>query len=95
MGFRYAMISLVLFVIALVGITLSMRLDLEALSLVSGALILVVGVLALIGFIASLKGIKEKNTAKKIIGLIVNACFLIFIVGVFLVNVYDIYRAFN
>ncbi|MEO1031647.1 MAG: hypothetical protein AAFX55_09605 [Bacteroidota bacterium] len=94
-GFRYAMISLVLSTVVLAGSTLSIAYDLYILSLAIGLITFLIGMISIIGFVFSLKGIKEKNTVKKWIGLVINTAFLLGFVFVIIANIIDIYKAFS
>ncbi|WP_426430890.1 hypothetical protein ACPX19_00665 [Winogradskyella sp. HB-48] len=94
-GFKYAIYALSLFLIAIVFAVLTIKLKYDSLSLVLGVLVISFGILGLLGFIASLKGIKEKNTIKKIVGLVINSCLTITILFILIANIYDIYIALN
>ncbi|MBV7267936.1 hypothetical protein [Winogradskyella luteola] len=94
-GFRYAMISLILSIVALFVTIVSIRFELDIFSLVAGFIVILIGFISLFGFIASLKGIKEKNTNKKVLGLIINSVFLLGFVFIIVANIYDIYSALN
>lgn len=94
-GFKYAMYGLSLFLIAIVFAVLTIKLKYDSVSLVLVVLVISVGIFGLLGFIASLKGIKEKNTLKKVVGLVINSCLTIAILIILIANIYDIYIAFN
>ena len=94
-GFKYAMYALSLFLIAIVFAVLTIKLNYDSVSLVLGVLVISIGIFGLLGFIASLRGIKEKNTVKKLVGLVINSCLTITILIILIANIYDIYRAFN
>lgn len=94
-GFKNAMYALSLFLIAIVFAVLTINLKYDSISLVSGVLLISVGIFGLLGFIASLRGIKEKNSLKKIVGLVINSSLTITILIILIANIYDIYRALN
>ena len=94
-SFIYSIIGLllILFSIGLLIITFTSNNSLY--SLISGGLILVASILAIIGLQQSIKGIKEHNTFKKIVGLVLNSAIvalLLFIIGA---NFYDILKALS
>jgi len=58
-------------------------------------LFVIIVALSIIGTIKSIKGLKEPNTPKKIIGMILNFGIITLFVAVIIASVMDIYRAFN
>ena len=91
LGFKYAMLSLGAFVLA-IALTF---LNSELLSWATGILIFLMGVIAIMGLIYSLRGLKEECNLKKWLGLFINAGLVILILVVVAMNVYDIYLAFS
>jgi len=93
-GFIYGIVAMGLF---MVSIFLSLVQDagnVDFLSIIVGFLIIVSGFTALVGLVNSLKGRKEPNTFKKIIGLIINALITAFFIVVASANVLDIFKFF-
>jgi uncharacterized membrane protein len=48
--------------------------------------------LSTLGFIFALRSIKEKNSIKKIVGMLINFAMFLLFVSVIVANVLDIYR---
>lgn len=91
LGFKYAMLSLASFVLAIVLFYFNS----ELFSWAAGILIFLMGVIAIMGLIYSLRGLKEEGNLKKWLGLIVNVGLVILILVIIAMNVYDIYLAFS
>ncbi|TDT46457.1 hypothetical protein CLV90_0507 [Maribacter spongiicola] len=91
-AFKYGMleIGLLLIVIALIFILNPSKF--YAVSIVIGFLLFIIGFISIVGCIISLKGIKEPNTAKKIIGIIINFGALALFLSLIFANIYDLYR---
>lgn len=94
-GFKYGIlgIGLILTIIALTQLLNTLKSDFA--SILIGLLVFAVGIVSIIGFIKSIKGFKEPNTAKKIIGIILNFGIAILFMSVIIANIYDIYKAFT
>lgn len=92
-GFKYGIfgISLILILIILTQLLNTLKSDFA--SMLIGLLTFVVGMISIIGFTKSLQGIKEPNTIKKIIGIIINFGIVILFFSVIITNIYDIYNA--
>ena len=75
-GFNFGMISSLLFIIIIIFMKYFYRLLSDLDSIIFGILSLSLGIISILGFIKSLKGIKEPNTFKKILGLILNTGFV-------------------
>ncbi len=92
-GFKHGVlgIGLILLLIVLTQITHLFKSDFG--SLLIGLLTFAVGIISIIGFIKSLKGIKEPNTAKKIIGIVINFGIIMLFLSAIVANIYDIYMA--
>ena len=67
----------------------------EIFSTIIGILSLVIIILAIIGFSNVMKGIREPNSFKKIIGLVVNSAIVGFGFFLIIANIIDVYRAFG
>jgi len=64
-------------------------------SIIIGLLTIGAGIAAIIGLVKSLKGIKEPNTIKKIIGIIINFGIVALFVSILIANIIDLYRTLN
>ena len=92
-GFKYGILGIGLILILIILTQLLNTLKSDFVSILIGLLVFAVGIISIIGLIVSLKGIKEPNTAKKIIGIIVNFGIVILFMSVIITNIYDIYKA--
>lgn len=92
-GFKYCIIGIsLIFILVLVLLITSPNVsDFE--SLLIGFLVFTLGIISIIGLLASIKGLKEPNTVKKIIGLIFNFGIVLLFLAVIIGNIYDIYTA--
>ncbi|MFI0427954.1 hypothetical protein [Mariniflexile sp. HMF6888] len=94
-GFKFSMIGLIL-IILLIAFTLVLNtLSSYIYSLLIGALAFFIGIFAIVGFVKSLQGLKEPNTSKKIIGIIINLGIVMLFISVIIANFIDIYKAFT
>ena len=93
-GFKLGIISLVgFFGIIIISKHLNKSPN-DSTSLIIGFLTISIGITSIIGIIKSIRGLKEPNTLKKIIGLILNFGFLSFFLFVIIENVLDVLRLF-
>ncbi len=92
-AFKYSMYALLsLFVILILNV-LNHYTKQEVFSILVGVALLFAGVFGIVGLINSIKGIKEPNTVKKVVGLIIN----VWVSGMFtyaiIANIFDIFKA--
>ena len=81
-GFNFGMISLFLIIIIIIFMKYFYRLLNDFDTTVFVILSLTFGIISTFGLTSSIKGIKEQNTVKKIIGMILNIGFvMIFLYG--------------
>ena len=92
-GFKYGILGIGLILVLIILTQLLNTLISDFASILIGLLTFAVGIISIIGFIKSIKGIKEPNTAKKIIGIIINFGIVILFLSVIIANIYDIYKA--
>ncbi|WP_298896238.1 hypothetical protein [uncultured Psychroserpens sp.] len=84
-GFQFAIITIVTFLLFLLLQLLAAneKISLDFYRYVSGFLMILVFVSSIIGFVFSMKGLKDPNSVKKIFGIIANSIlFLLFVVTV-------------
>ena len=94
-GFKFGLISLIGFSgIIIISKYLNNSVN-DLASIIIGFLSISIGVISIIGIINSIKGLKEPNTLKKIIGLILNFGFVSFFLFVFLTNLSDVFLLFS
>gem|GEM_PF-2161004 len=94
-GFKYGLTALVSLA-GFIGLnTILIFQGIHVPSLLLGVVTLCIFALGILGLIASLRGLKEPNTLKKIIGLFLNLGFLALSVAVIVANVLDMIRAFS
>ena len=94
-GFKYGMMSLILFIIFVIFTKYMNNSTSDLYSLIIGFLTLSIGILSITGFIKSIRGIKEPNTPKKIIGMILNFGFISIFIFVLISNVLDVAKLFT
>ena len=92
-GFYYGISGVVGIIILIILTQLVIRFKSDALSILIGVLTFTIGAIGLVGIFKSILGIKEPNTPKKYIGIVINAGICILFVAVIITNVYDIYTA--
>ncbi|MCD2258950.1 hypothetical protein [Psychroserpens luteolus] len=84
-GFQFAIITIVTFLLFLLlqFLAANEKISLDFYRYVSGFLMILVFVSSIIGFVFSMKGLKDPNSVKKIFGIIANSIlFLLFVVTV-------------
>lgn len=91
-GFNYSILGIGLILISIVLTYFLNTFASDLASILIGVVAFAIGITSVIGFSNSLKGIKEPNTAKKIIGIIVNFGIVVLFLYVIISNGYDIYR---
>ena len=94
-GFKFAVLALAL----LAGFTLiSSVLFIEGIQLSSilyGLMTLTVIIMAMVGLVASIRGLKDPNTFQKIVGLFLNLGFLALVGSLMLANVTGLISVFG
>ncbi|WP_459212241.1 hypothetical protein [Aquimarina rhabdastrellae] len=94
-GFKYGVISFLMILVLIMITAVINTLKFSFSLLLIGFLTILIGYMGIIGLIKSLKGIKEPNTSKKIIGLILNIGIVSLFISLIIANFLDIYKAFN
>ncbi len=94
-GFKYGIIALSLIIVMLILISTLSNDNLDITSMAIGLLIICAGIVSIIGLLKSIKGISEPNTAKKIIGIILNLGIAAFFIFVIVANFSDLYKYFT
>ena len=92
-GFKYGILEIGLILILIILTQLLNTLTSDFASILIGFFTFTIGIISIIGFIKSIKGIKEPNTAKKIIGITINFGVVILFLSVIIANIYDTYKA--
>ncbi|RKE95399.1 hypothetical protein [Ichthyenterobacterium magnum] len=96
-GFKYAILclALILMFIILQSLANSEVIGLNLYSVISGVCILLIFFFSIAGFIFSIKGIKDPNSYKKGIGLVVNSILIILLIITIVTNILDITKSLN
>jgi hypothetical protein len=94
-GFIITIIASLLFVIIVILQMAMFHSESYTFSIVFDSFLIGIAIIFMIGLINSLKGLREPNTAKKIIGLIINMSFIVLYVFIFLANINNIKRVFE
>ncbi|WP_338731361.1 hypothetical protein [Mangrovimonas cancribranchiae] len=92
-GFKFGILGIGLILIIVILSLLLNVLKYNFISILIGLTVFAIGIVSIIGFIKSLKGIKEPNTFKKIIGIIINFGLVTLFLLILIANGYDIYKA--
>ena len=93
-AFKYSSIAFTLSVFGILIITV-FKSNPHISSIFSGLLFLAVGIIAIIALINALKGLREPNTLKKIIGFILSLAFVILFISAIVANILDMNKALN
>ena len=94
-GFNFGVIGLTLILIMIILTKFSNSENNSSISNIIGLLTLGAGITAIIGFVKSLKGLKEPKTAKKIIGIIINFGIVAIFISIIIGNIFDIVKALS
>ena len=94
-GFTIAIISSLLFVIIMILQMAMFHSGSNTFSILFDSFLIGIAIIFIIGLINSLKGLREPNNAKKIIGLIINMSFIVLYIFIFLANINNIKRVFE
>ncbi|AXP79632.1 hypothetical protein CJ739_535 [Mariniflexile rhizosphaerae] len=92
-GFKYGITELGLIIILVVLTQFLDSQNSDIYSILIGLLTFVIGIVSIIGLAKSLRGLKEPNTLKKIIGIIINFGIVTLFIFVIISNILDIYNA--
>ncbi|GAB1858636.1 hypothetical protein MHTCC0001_34760 [Flavobacteriaceae bacterium MHTCC 0001] len=92
-GFNFGIYAIGLIVFAIVISLLVNSLESDFYSMLIGLPVFVGGLIGVIGIILSIRGIKEPNTVKKIVGIIINLGIATLFFTMIVANIYDIYMA--
>jgi len=95
LGFRHGIISLALIVVLIVLTQTSRFLGQNLSSMILGLLVIGIGFTSILGLSKSLNGLKEPNTGKKIVGLLLNFGLALLFIGVIAANVLDMMQVFD
>lgn len=91
-GFRFGILGIGLFLILVILSLLLRFIKYDFISLIIGLIVFAIAIVSAIGLINSIKGIKEPNTSKKIIGIILNLLLISFFLLVIFSGGYNIYK---
>ena len=94
-GFKFGVIGLGLILTMIILTKLSNSQNYSSISIIIGLLTLGAGITAIIGFVKSLKGLKEPKTAKKIIGIIINFGIVAIFISIIIANIFDVVKALS
>lgn len=94
-GFTLGLISLICFLGLVIITKYLINSTNNFASVVIGFLTISIGVISIMGIINSIKGIKDPNTSKKIIGLLLNLSFVSFFLFVIFANLLDFVEFFT
>ncbi|WP_405207216.1 hypothetical protein [Aquimarina sp. LLG6339-5] len=94
-GFKYGITGLSIFLVLIILTAIINTFDFYFLSLLIGLLVLIIGCIGIIGLTKSLKGLKEPNTLKKVIGIVINFGIVGLFVSAIIANFLDMYKAFS
>jgi len=92
-GFKYAMIALLLFVVIIISNMAMFHSGSDIFPMIVGFVFLMIVIIAIVGLVYSLKGIREPNNLKKFVGLLINCGFIALFIFVIIANIMDIKRA--
>lgn len=94
-GFKFAIITVVFFLLFLLLKVLAAKeyVSVETYTYIGGFLMIVVAVSSIIGFIHSMRGIKERRSKKKIIGILVNSVLMLLFLATTIANIIDFSNA--
>jgi len=94
-GFKYGIIGLSIFLVLIILTAVINTFDFYFFSLLIGLLVFIIGCIGIIGLTKSLKGLKEPNTLKKVIGVVINFGIVGLFILVIVANFLDLYKAFS
>ncbi|WP_299335091.1 hypothetical protein [uncultured Psychroserpens sp.] len=96
-GFKYAIIAVVCFMLFLLFKVLAAReiISIDTYTYGGGFLMILVVIASLIGFFFSIRGLKDPNSMKKTIGIVVNAILIVLFVITTIVNAIDFSNSFS
>lgn len=90
-GFKFAIITLVFFLLFILLKVLAGRetISAETYTTYGGFVMLLVVVSSLIGFVFSMRGLKDPKSTKKIVGILVNSILMLLFVATTIANIID------
>jgi len=94
-SFKYSIVASILLISLIISINIFQNFNSDTSSITIGLIVIAIGYTSIMGLIYTLRGIKEPNTAKKIIGLLVNFSIALLFIYVIVGNIIDIYRFLN
>jgi len=94
-SFKYGIIAVFLILSSIGLIIATFTFSDSIFSLISGGLIFIASILGILGLEKSIKGIKEPNTIKKIVGLVLNSVIVALTLLIIAANIYDILKALS
>ncbi|MES2513482.1 MAG: hypothetical protein V4580_05030 [Bacteroidota bacterium] len=92
-AFRMALITLSISVIVIFLLVIHRSLKMEFIEMVAGTLVFAIPIVAIIGLVNSIQGIKDPNNFKKFFGGLVNLLILALLGAMIVVNIIDMQRA--
>lgn len=95
-GFQFGIIAIVCFLVFLLlkGMTGAEYISIDTYTYVGGFMMILVVVASLIGFFYAMKSLKEPNSMKKTLALIINTILLVLFVVTTIVNIIDFNNSF-
>ncbi|OUS00950.1 hypothetical protein A9Q86_09375 [Flavobacteriales bacterium 33_180_T64] len=96
-GFKFAILAIGFFLVfvALKVLVTTENISIATYTNASAFIMLVVIICSIVGFIFSIKGRKDPNSIKKIIGLIINSILVLLFIATIVANVIDIQNSFS
>jgi|SRR6476660_5667314 len=92
-AFKAAIIALTLCAVGIILMVIPFHAGLFFMQMVSGILFIISGGIAIAGIIFSIRSVREPNTVKKILALVINFTFAAFFISIIVANILDIKRA--
>jgi hypothetical protein len=91
-AFQFAIITIVSFLIFVLFqfLAASNKISEDTYTYASSFSISVIFIASIAGFVNNMKGLREPNSIKKIIGLLVNSILILLLIGVIVANLMDI-----
>ncbi|WP_291133255.1 hypothetical protein [Flavobacterium sp. UBA7682] len=93
-GFKWAIITMSIFILIIILHVIQEFVKID-MSNFYGILLVLILIFTVVGVIDSIKGIKEPNTLRKVIGMILNSGYVVLLIFIIVANILDIYKAFQ
>lgn len=93
-GFKWAKITMSIFILIIILHVIQEFVKID-MSNFYGILLVLILIFTVVGVIDSIKGIKEPNTLRKVIGMILNSGYVVLLIFIIVANILDIYKAFQ